>query len=194
MIVPIAFFKKQEEVVSGPITMLIDFGRDLHTYNTVDTPWNNFNTTVGLVVGSRLDNLITDENKPTSINIEVTQDFSNYVANVKYDDTNTEIPYPFTACRDGFQIDAGLTSGLKISGLSQDKTYKLEIYSSRGYTGGLTEYTVEGVMKTLMTKDNVSNTVIWDNVNCNISNEINIIVNGETGKFGVISVLALTEI
>jgi hypothetical protein len=187
-------------VIPDSITMQIDFGMDYNGYTLV-FPWNEFSSpSVGHLTGATLNNLSSTIGTISNLSLAVTSDFGGR-------DSNTgavaEI-YPFEATRDCFKTLNNIPAGLQLQNCNASKLYDFTFFSSRGFVGTLTQFTIGGTSVSVNHKDNgsggstgnITNLVHINNVVPDGSGNIDISILGiDTGsnKFGHLNVLEITE-
>jgi hypothetical protein len=142
---------------SGPEsdTLLIDFGAATATTTNGPAPndplnfWNNLTADVAGVEGGLLSNLVTIQNQPTSVALEIVSRFNGANA----DGTAASTVYPENATRDSLFGNTELFGGLsdifpsfKLKGLDATKSYTLTFHASRTGVSDNREtvYTVSG--------------------------------------------------
>lgn len=180
-------------VIADSKTIQIDFNGGTPTYNA-PVPWNIMPETK-LAAGSTLLNLLDTTSSVTPLGLLVTTSFNTWGSNgLSSTDPNQTLPrgYPYQAVRDYFQANNPNTCSLKITGCTAGKKYDIYIMGARAFTGGDTEYNVQGVVRTLMCKNNISNTASWIDV-IPVNGEITISVLGKNGFAGYLNVLEIIE-
>lgn len=188
-------------VIPNSLTMQIDFGRSINGYE-LSFPWNSFGTpSVGHLSGSKLTGLSTTVGTVTGLDLEVTADFGGYDSNT----TAVDEFYPYEAQRDCFKTINGQTGVLQLQNCDSGKLYDFTFFSSRGYVGTTTEFTIGG---TTVSIDHKTNTVLNNssgnvterasisNVSCDVSGNIDVSILGVdagSNDFGHINVMEITE-
>lgn len=178
----------------------IDFGQNLAGY-ILTFPWNDMLSNDGLSPGgASLASLNSTTSSNATIGVEITTAFAALETNVPFGSGEGTLPFPYEACRDGWETPAasgtGGQSAFKLTGLDPTKVYDLLFYGSRGFVHNETIYTVTGATTdsgTLVTRDNVSGTITVAGIAPDGSNEISITVEGDGSNRGYINVLQLTE-
>ena len=197
------FFKPQSTPAPASVTMQVDFGRNLaHLMSAF--PWNNFATnttpaqTVGVVNmpgGETIANLTDTEGNSTNLDLEITSAFDGYHANTA---ANNEV-YVQTAARDCWGTGRDMTATIQLQNCNAERVYDFTFFSSRGYTGDETVFTIGSNSVSIAHKDeggtntgNVTTTASITGVSPDASNNIDINVEG-TNRYGFINVLEITE-
>lgn len=189
-----------------PITMQVDFGRDEASYQSA-FPWNNFATgtspsgtsgVVNMSGGETITNLTDTDGNSTSLSLEITAPFDGRDANSV---AGTEL-YPHTASRDCWATPRDGTSTIQIQNCDATKVYDFTFFSSRGYVGNETVFTIGSNSVSIAHKDeggtstgNVTTTASITGVSPDASNNIDINVEGFNSSklIGFINVLEITE-
>ena len=82
---------------------------------------------------------------------------------------------------------------LTLSGLSQSKTYSLELYGSRNnYSGNYTVFTINGAAQSISTYRNLTGTAVFNNLTPNTSGQI-VVTISNSQTYNYINGFALTE-
>lgn len=172
----------------------IDFGRDLGGYTT-PFPWNNMGapTLPGSLVGATLSGLTDSTGLTTPFSLEITASFDSYDSNVPFNNTETGLPFPYTACRDVFKTTANVPGSMRISGLDEAKLYSFTFYAYRGFTGNLSQYTIGATTVSLSHKTDIYGTVAIDNVSPEVGGFIDITVSPDGTSRAYIGVLQISE-
>ena len=186
-----------------PITMQVDFGRNL-SYLMSAFPWNNFATNtspaetsgvVNMPGGETITNLTDTEGNSTSLSLEITSAFDGYHANT----AATNEVYVSTAARDAWGTGRDMSATIQLQNCNAERVYDFTFFSSRGYIGDETVFTIGSNSVSIAHKDeggtstgNVTTTASITGVSPDASNNININVEG-TDRYGFINVLEITE-
>jgi hypothetical protein len=157
-------------------TFLIDFGADgtQTTGGVAPTPiyWNNVTGSFAATDGNLLPNLVTTNNNPTDINLEIVSRFNGANENGTTVSTN----FPATATRDSLFGNTETFSGLanvtpifKLNGLATAASYRLTFYASRTGVGDnrQTRYTATGAASAfaeLNAANNINQTAVIESV------------------------------
>ncbi len=189
-----------------PITMQVDFGRDEAVYQSA-FPWNNFTTgtspsgtsgVVNMSGGETIANLTDTEGNSTSLSLEITAPFDGRDANSV---AGTEL-YPHTASRDCWATGRDMSATIQLQNCNAERVYDFTFFSSRGYIGNETVFTIGSNSVSIAHKDeggtstgNVTTTASITGVSPDASNNIDINVEGFNSSklIGYINVLEITE-
>ena len=198
-----AFFKPQSTPAPAGVTMQVDFGRNL-AYLMSPFPWNNFATNISpansegvtnMLGGETIVNLTDTNGNSTNLDLEITAPFDGYHANTV---AGTEL-YPLTASRDCWGTGRNMSATIQLQNCDPAKVYDFTFFSSRGYTGDETVFTIGSNSVSIAHKDeggtstgNITTTASITGVSPDASNNIDINVEG-TNRYGFINVLEITE-
>ena len=197
------FFKPQSTPAPASVTIQVDFGRDEAYYQSA-FPWNNFATgtspsgtsgVVNMSGGETITNLTDTEGNSTSLSLEITAPFDGRDAN----SVATNEVYVQTAARDCWATGRDMTATIQLQNCNAERVYDFTFFSSRGYTGEETKFTIGANSVSIAHKDeggtntgNVTTTASITGVSPDASNNIDINVEG-TNRYGFINVLEITE-
>jgi hypothetical protein len=173
-------------VPTSALFYLIDFGRPESNYLTTPN-WNNLSTTTA----SSSVNLITNAGVSSSIVLTIVNSFAG-VSSTGLDFTDL----PYNAERDSFNIRSTTNPNarLSLSGLNLAKKYKLTFYSSSAAAtpSNVTDFTINGVKKSVTSSGNTSQLVEFDNIIP--SNDATIVIDVSTlTNYGFINALSIRE-
>ena len=182
----------------------VDFGRDIYL---TTSPWNNFATNiarsgtsgvVNMPGGETIANLLDNTGAFTGLSLEVTSAFDGYDANT----VATNELYPTSASRDCWATPRDGSSTLQLQNCDATKVYDFTFFSSRGYVGSDTVFTIGLNTVSIAHKDeggtnngNVTTTASITGVSPDASNNIDIEIEGfnSSNLTGFINVLEITE-
>ena len=187
-----------------PITMQVDFGRNL-SYLMSAFPWNNFATatapaqTVGVVNmpgGETITGLTDTNGNTTNLDLEITSAFDGYHANT----AATNEVYVSTAAKDCWGTGRDMSATIQLQNCNAERVYDFTFFSSRGYVGDETIFTIGATSVNIDHKDetagsntgNITTTVSITGVSPDANNNIDINVEG-TSRYGFINALEITE-
>jgi lysophospholipase L1-like esterase len=151
-----------------PLVLLFDFGASATPTGKGPSPddpenfWNNVTDSIGTVVGAKLANVVTIDNVPTGIGLEILSRFGGANTN----GTLASTQFAADATRDSLFGNTETFNGLanvfpsfKLTGLDPSLTYGFTFYASRmGVTDNReTLYTVAGVNPAFATLDPAAN-------------------------------------
>lgn len=183
----------------------IDVGRNQSSYLT-PAPWNNLATTTtaaenytpAMPGGETIANLTDTNGNLTGLSLEVTAAFDGYNANT----VATNELYPTTAAEDCWATPRDGTSTIQIQNCDATKVYDFTFFSSRGYTGNETIFTIGLNTATIAHKDeggtnngNVTTTASITGVSPDANNNIDIDIAGFNSSklIGFVNVIEITE-
>jgi hypothetical protein len=196
-----------------PLTILVDFGIDTHetiSPDINDNWWNNLSTNTSLPPSGILTNVVTTDNSPSVVQLTISG-FGNgaNAAGTTVPDTDALGSLGISnATRDSFFVSTE-TGTVVISGLIPNRYYRLECFGSRDASDlRVTLYTATGmntVSASLQTSGsgigqipepnaNRSALAILDDVRPSVSGTITLSVSVESGDFGYINALRITEL
>ncbi|MFZ4632288.1 MAG: InlB B-repeat-containing protein [Patescibacteria group bacterium] len=173
-------------IPTSALFYLVDFGRPESNYITTPN-WNNLSTTT---INSSI-NLITNAGATSSLTLKISHQFTGVtVSGLDFTDL------PFTAERDGFLVRSYISpdSILTLSGLNQSKKYTFVIYSGASFSApdNITDFTINGVKKSIISNGNTSQLVQFDNIMPSANGEIIITVGTDT-NYGIINAMSIRE-
>ncbi len=164
----------------------MNFNRDL----PAAAPWNNTNNVP--MVGSVYSNLMNELTNPTGMDLTVMTDFSgeNPFGMVTGDNSGV---FPDNVIRSSWWLDFGVTSKVKVSGLSQNMEYNFVFFGSRNGPGDKTTvYSIGNKSASLQAAYNVSNTATIEKVRADENGEVEITVSlGPTAQFGYLGAFVI---
>ncbi|MBX2923289.1 MAG: fibronectin type III domain-containing protein [Chitinophagaceae bacterium] len=167
-------------------SVYINFNRD----NPASWPWNNTNGDP--VEDDVLADLRNDEGNYSGVDITVGAGFS-AVNNSGENTGNNSGVVPDNVMRSTWWVDIGQVAQLKVSGLSQNMSYRFLFFASRtGTTTRIVNYSINGRIAKLKANQNTSETITIDEVYADSNGEVLIIIYGETGSFGYIGGLVIS--
>ena len=177
-------------------SFLVDLGSSAGFYQSPAVNWNNLysaGNATPVAVGNTVINLVSSNGESSVYSVTVKTQFSDWEANGAADQTGG---YPYSAYRDSFISNSGTFGELTIGGLDPAKHYTIKCMGSRGYSTNRTIYTVNGNSQPLLTLDNIANTVSFNSIIPDGSNQIVVKVEGTAGyddTHGIISILEIIE-
>lgn len=178
-------------IIPDSLIFQVDFGRTISGY-ILPFPWNTFgDNTTGLIAGSKLNNLSSTSGTISGIDIEIINPFLQYDSNFPSDPGDLQFPYE--ASRDCFTVNNSEVAKLRVSELDESKLYDFLFFSSRGFVGNVTEFTINGTTVSIPHKSNLYTTTEILNVSPSVGGIIDIDVNGDGSNKGYLNVLQITE-
>jgi hypothetical protein len=173
-------------IPTSALFYLVDFGRPESNYTTTPN-WNNLST----ITASSSINLITNAGATSSLSLKISTAFTG-ITTTGLDFTDL----PFTADRDGFLVRSYISpdSVLTLSGLNLLKKYTFILYSGTSLASpdNITDFTINSVKKSMVSSNNTSSLVQFDNIIPNAQGEIIITVGTDT-NYGIINAISIRE-
>ncbi len=165
---------------TNPITYLFDFGEER---DQTSGDWNNV---TAVTTGVAIVNAVDENGIHSDVSLEIMDDFNN--ASGAGVDTN--ILYPTTAQGDLFRlISANPQGAVRLSGLDTNAVYDITLFGS--FSGGdKTLYMINDAWKSLVTEDNISNSVTFVSIIPTTTGTVDIVVDRDesSGGLGVLEV------
>lgn len=181
---------------TGSVLLQVDFGRNFGGYVS-PSPWNNFNDDQGTAVGARISSLTDTNSNTTGLALEITQAFNGFDTNT----TAVDELYIYEATRDCIQTVNGTPGILQLQGCNSSKVYDLKFFSSRGYVGTSTQFTIDGSSQSINHKGgtntgNLTDTVTFTGISPDAFGYIDITVTGVdagSNDIGYLNVMEITQ-
>lgn len=168
------------------LKFFIDFGDSDSIY--LSSPgWNNITS----ITDSTPLNLITDTGATSTLNLAVTYEFKGVISNTGLN----FVDIPNSATRDAFSVRGYVStdSELTLSGVDTETLYTLSFYSSGNNDSGyVTDFTINGITKSVISSSNNSDIVEFTNISPDINNEIIISINSDT-SYGYLNAMSIQE-
>lgn len=174
-------------------TFQVDFGSTTTTRPT-PAPWNNISGAAATIMplNTAVSNLLDTNSQVSSLAVKLTSN-NWYVEDNGVSTSATGQIYPASATRDNFRVANPGIGTMEILNCVEGKVYQINILSARQYIGYNTNFTVQGVTKTIMPKNNVSTLLTWTGV-VPVGGKITISANNPTASaFVYFNVLEIIE-